>query len=81
VLVIAGPAGVGKSSVAFEISLQLQSSGIAHALIDTDELDRIFPVPSDLPLVTEQNLTAVLQTYRQRGVRRLILAGGPQSTS
>ncbi len=74
-LVIAGPAGVGKSSVAFKISLQLQTAGVAHALIDTDELDRVFPVPSDLPRVTKQNLAAVWQTYRQRGIQRLILAG------
>lgn len=43
VLVISCPAGVGKSSVAHEISLQLQAAKIDHALIDTDELDRMFP--------------------------------------
>lgn len=75
VLLITGPAGVGKSSVAFELSLQLQSANVAHALIDTDELDRVFPSPSDLRQVTEQNLAAVWETFRQRGVTRLILAG------
>jgi hypothetical protein len=74
-LVVSGPAGVGKSSVAFEVSLQLQAIGTAHALIDTDELDRIYPVPDDLPALTERNLSAVWQGFAERGVRRLILVG------
>ena len=41
VLVISGPAGVGKSTTAFEVSLQLQAADVDHVLIDTDELDRI----------------------------------------
>ena len=75
VLVICGPAGVGKSSVAFEVSLQLDGNGVSHALIDTDELDRIYPVPEDLPAITERNLRAVWSTYAERGVGRLILVG------
>lgn len=74
-LVVSGPAGVGKSSVAFEVSLQLQAIGAAHALIDTDELDRIYPVPDDLPALTERNLAAVWQGFAERGVQRLILVG------
>jgi hypothetical protein len=75
VLVISGPAGVGKSSVAFEASRQLQVAGIEHALIDTDELDHIYPVPDDLPKVTEQNLMATWRTFSARGAQRLILVG------
>lgn len=75
VLVISGPAGVGKSSVAFEVSLQLQAVGTGHALIDTDELDRIYPVPADLPQITERNLGALWQSYAERRAHRLILVG------
>ena len=75
VLVICGPAGIGKSSVAFELSLRLDRHGVSHALIDTDELDRIYPVPDDLPAITERNLRAVWSTYAERGVGRLILVG------
>ncbi|MBA2558190.1 MAG: hypothetical protein H0V12_12750 [Chloroflexi bacterium] len=75
VLVISGPAGVGKSSVAFETSLQLQRDGIEHALIDTDELDHIFPVPADLAVITERNLAAMWRTFSDRGAQRLILVG------
>ena len=75
VLVLSGPAGVGKSSAAIELSLQLQRDGTPHALIDTDELDRIYPVPADLAAITEANLTAMWGEFARRGVRRLILVG------
>jgi hypothetical protein len=44
-------------------------------VIDTDELDRIYPVPDDLSRVTEHNLAAVWSAFRDRGVTRLILVG------
>ena len=76
VLVIAGPAGVGKTSVMHEVSARLRESGIAHAVVDTDALDDVFPVPADQSRITERNLAFVWQGYRDElGVRRLILAG------
>lgn len=75
VLVISGPAGVGKSSAAYEITHRLQARGIDHAMIDTDELDRIFPVPPDLARITERNLASMWQTFSDRDIHRLILTG------
>jgi hypothetical protein len=75
VLVIAGPAGVGKSSTAFEVSNQLQHARVPHALIDTDELDRIYPVPPDLGTLTERNLTSIWQSFVEHGTQRLLLVG------
>jgi 2-phosphoglycerate kinase len=75
VLVIGGPAGVGKSSTAFEVSNQLQHVQVPHALIDTDELDRIYPVPSDLGALTERNLASIWQSFAERGTQRLVLVG------
>lgn len=75
VLVISGPGGVGKSTVAFELSLILQRRQIGHAVVDTDGLDHIYPVPPDLPSLTERNLAAIWESYRERGVSRLILTG------
>ncbi len=75
VLVISGPAGVGKTSVAFEVSLHLQAAQIKHAVIDTDELDHEYPTPPDLPTLTERNLAAIWQSFAERGTRRLILTG------
>ena len=46
-ILITGPVGSGKTTVAIEASAQLEAAGIAHALVDTDELDRIFPAPPD----------------------------------
>jgi len=75
VLVIGGPAGVGKSATAFEVSDQLQCAGIAHAVIDTDMLDRIYPAPADQRELTERNLASVWQSFLDRGAKRLVLAG------
>ncbi|HVI38514.1 MAG TPA: hypothetical protein VM684_19910 [Gaiellales bacterium] len=75
VLVIVGPAGVGKTSVANEVSAQLRAADIAHAVIDTDALDDVYPVPDEHWRLTERNLGLVWQSFRQLGTRRLILAG------
>lgn len=75
ILVISGPAGVGKSTTAFEVSYRLQAADVDHVLIDTDELDRIYPVPVDLSDVTERNLAVMWGTFVARGARRLILVG------
>jgi hypothetical protein len=75
VLVIAGPAAVGKTSVANEVSAQLRAADIAHAVIDTDALDDVYPVPDEQWRLTERNLASVWQSFRELGTRRLILAG------
>jgi predicted kinase len=75
VLVISGPAAVGKTSVANEVSAQLRAADIAHAVIDTDALDDVYPVPDEQWRLTERNLTSVWQSFRKLGTRRLILVG------
>lgn len=83
-LLIAGPAGVGKSTLSWEISAQLAAAQIAHAVIETDELDRVFPRPTANELervrpgtidVSSINLAAVWSTYRALGQTRLIMSG------
>ena len=75
IVVIAGPAGVGKTTVANELSVQLQGDGVRHAVVDTDALDDIFPVPEDQWRLTERHLAFVWQSYRELGISRLILTG------
>ena len=75
VAVIAGPAGVGKTTVAHEVSLQLRTAGVPHAVIDTDGLDDVFPVPEDQWRLTEHNLAHVWSAFRARGTDRLLLTG------
>jgi len=75
VLVIAGPACVGKTAVANEVSHQLRLADVAHAVIDTDALDDIYPVPADQWRLSERNLSLVWQGFVERGAQRLILNG------
>jgi GrpB-like predicted nucleotidyltransferase (UPF0157 family) len=78
VIVICGPTGVGKTTTAFEMSRKLTASGTTHAVIDTDELDRVFPQPSEtseLVALSARNLKALWENFAALGHRRLILCG------
>lgn len=75
-LLITGPGGVGKTTVAFEVSRQLEAASIGHAMLDMDELDRIYPNPPGDPHKTDltgRNLAAVWTNLREAGAPRLIL--------
>src|SRR5688572_28209016 len=75
VLLIGGRSGVGKSSVAWEISAQLQEAGTAHCFIEGDFLDQAHPAPPSDPSRTEmtrRNLAALWRNYAELGYRRLI---------
>jgi predicted kinase len=83
-LLITGPAGVGKSTLSWEMSAQLAAKKVAHAVIESDELDRVFPPPSAAELdriqpgttdVSSINLAAIWSTYRALGHSRLIMSG------
>ena len=83
-LLITGPAGVGKSTLCWEMSAQLAAKQIAHAVVETDELDRVYPRPGSEELariqpgttdVSSINLAAIWSTYRTLGHARLIMSG------
>jgi len=75
VVVIAGPRGVGKSATALEMSNQLRGARVAHAVIDTEALDVVYPHPADEREIAERNLAAVWHTFRDHGTQRLVVAG------
>lgn len=84
VLLLTGPAGVGKSTLSWEISSRLAEAGLPHAAVETDELDRVFPKPTREELarlwpgtidISAINLAALWATYARLGRRRLILSG------
>lgn len=78
VLVICGAAGVGKSTVAWELGSQLQIADVHHAMIDADELDRVYPQPeslSELVALSYRNLRALWESFAALGHSRLILSG------
>ncbi|MDR6981266.1 hypothetical protein J2X68_008009 [Streptomyces sp. 3330] len=74
-LLIGGRAGVGKTTVGWEVSALLRSAAVAHAIIDGDFMGQVHPAPEGDPYraeITESNLTAVWANFTQRGYRRLI---------
>jgi len=71
VLFIGGRAGVGKSSLAFELHARLAQAEIKHCVIEGDNLDLAFPPPWEYQLA-ERNLAAVWGNYRDLGYRRMI---------
>jgi hypothetical protein len=78
VLVICGASGTGKTSTAFEIGRVLQDLGTRHALIDTDELDRVWPRPEPVDAligISRHNLSAWWANFSELGVRHLVLCG------
>ncbi|RII11729.1 hypothetical protein DSC45_27855 [Streptomyces sp. YIM 130001] len=87
VLLIGGRAGVGKTTVGWEVSALLRSEAVAHAVIDGDFMGAVHPAPEGDPHraeITESNLTAVWANYARRGYHRLIytntLSVLPEST-
>jgi chloramphenicol 3-O-phosphotransferase len=77
VLVITGPVGVGKTSVAASVSEILDERGIPHACIDLDWLRWCHPAPGHDPFNVTlglKNLSAVWANCRAAGAERLIIA-------
>ncbi|MFL5806219.1 MAG: hypothetical protein ACJ8CR_31375 [Roseiflexaceae bacterium] len=77
VLVLTGPVGVGKTSVAVALSELLNERSVAHAAIDMDWLRWCHPSPPHDPFQMQlglHNLAAVWANYRGAGATRLVLA-------
>jgi adenylylsulfate kinase-like enzyme len=76
VLVLSGPAGVGKSTLSWEISIQLREAAVPHAALDSDELDRVWPLSNtEQDALNRANLAAFWSNVSALGHRRLVLAG------
>lgn len=73
VMFIGGRAGVGKTTVAAELSRLLTLEDIPHALIEGDNLDQAHPEPWRNGIdLAEQNLAAMWRNYQAAGYSRLI---------
>jgi hypothetical protein len=76
VILISGPLGSGKTSVAIELGACLEEIGITHAVLDLDWLCWVGPnIEGDRLLeVLADNLAAVATRYRAEGIDHLVLA-------
>ncbi len=70
-LLIGGRSGVGKTTVSYEVSELLRRHDVAHALIDGDNLDAVYP-PVEGPALAEAHLAAIWRNYAALGYRRAI---------
>ena len=78
VLWITGPAGVGKSTVSWQIFTELAQAGIHAAFTDTDQLCMCYPAPPADPgrqRIKAQNFAALLPHCRAAGARCVIANG------
>lgn len=75
VLLIGGAAGVGKSAVGWEMSVQLKRAGFAHWFLDADVLDAAWPRRDDDldgSRLTVRNLRAMGEVFSSEGYTRCI---------
>lgn len=81
-LLITGPVGVGKTTIAEAVGARLASPGGPCAVVDLDWLSHCRPAPSDDPFHLElqlRNLRSVARNYAKSGTHRLVLAGVVES--
>ena len=76
-ILLTGTMGSGKTAVAIEIGERLEAAGQPYALVDLDWLGWVQPAPASAltqRAVLVQNLRLIWPTFREAGVRRLVLA-------
>jgi hypothetical protein len=77
VLLISGPVGVGKTTIASETGTLLREANIPHAIVDLAVIGRCWPPPADDPWnerLVHRNLAAMWRQFRLAGAARLVLA-------
>lgn len=76
IVLLTGPAGVGKSTLGWEVSAQLRRAGCPHVVLDSDELDRAWPLSdTEREALNRANLAAFWSNASALGHDRLILVG------
>ncbi len=84
-IIVTGPVGVGKTTVAEEMGLLLLDAKIPHATVDFDHLTACYPRPAyDDRWGTKlglMNLAALWKNYQSSGARRLLIARVIESRS
>jgi hypothetical protein len=77
-LLLTGTVGAGKTTTADAVGLQLEAAAVPHAVIDLDEIRRMWPRTDTDPFGSEvelRNLRSLAANYLDVGADRLVLAG------
>ncbi len=78
VLWVCGAPGTGKSTVAWQVLLDLEQQGIRAGCVDIDQLGMVYPPPDgdgDRDLLKAANLEAVIPHHAAAGARVLVVSG------
>jgi hypothetical protein len=84
ILLICGPAGVGKSTIGFELYIRYVRAGFTAGYVDLDQIAFVRPGSEDDPgrhQLKAGNLAAMWQTFRSAGATELIATGPVESES
>jgi hypothetical protein len=84
ILLICGPTGVGKSTIAFRLYMQYLNAGLIASYIDLDQIGFISPPRPDDPgnhQLKARNLAAMWWNYRAAGATHLVAAGPVESNA
>ena len=77
VLIVTGPVGVGKTTIAHEVGRLLRPLGVPYAVVDLDALAGSYPPPPGDGFNAQmafRNLAAIWRNYAEAGAQRLVLA-------
>ena len=77
-LLLTGTVGAGKTTTADAVGLHLEAASVPHAIIDLDEIRRMWPRPASDPFGSDvelRNVASLAANYLEAGADRLVLAG------
>ncbi len=78
ILLLCGPAGVGKSTTGFQLYLRCLKAGLTASYIDLDQIGFLTPPADGDPgnhKLKAGNLAAIWRTYYAAGARYLVMTG------
>jgi predicted ABC-type ATPase len=84
ILLICGPTGVGKSTIAFPLYMQYLNAGLTTGYVDLDQTSFVSPAPSNDPgnhQLKARNLAAMWRNYHAGGAMHLIAVGPVESNA
>jgi chloramphenicol 3-O-phosphotransferase len=76
VLVLSGPVGAGKTTIADDIGTLLRAAAVPHAIVDLAVIGLCWPAPADDPWnerLIHRNLAVMWRHFHDAGARRLVL--------